>query len=182
MILAVKKKTNMGYSRPQKTLQHFDNSTQPSKKPKITIETEIETEQTIKITKQQQQSDPLSLVIEQQEMIEESFSKIDQFSHNSELDNDDRDDDNDDEDDAIVIFDNSSPQAKQNFCYYCQKQCKNRQDLNAHNKTQKHNKNVFGRQTKFQVGEEIITNKDYDLLTSEKGWLHDSVRVFSIYT
>ncbi len=65
--------------------------------------------------------------------------------------------------------------AKRYFCYYCQIQLKTPQEINQHKKTQKDQKNVQGSLTKFNVGDDIITNKDHDLLISDKGWLSDSV-------
>ena len=68
-----------------------------------------------------------------------------------------------------------SSSTKKIFCYFCQIQFKTAQEINQHKSTKKHNNNVFSSQTKFLVGDDIIKNKDYDDLTSEKGWLSDPV-------
>ena len=76
--------------------------------------------------------------------------------------------------------------AKRFFCIYCQKKFKNSQEIYQHNTGQKHKKNIFYSQTKFKVGAEVITNKDYEILMSEKEWLTDSVGffilIYSYYT
>ena len=162
LILAIKKKTNMGYSRPQKTLQRFDN-TQPSKKRKIAEQLEPTTQTlTIQSLLNQPLTNPQPILIEQQQITEKSPSKLNQNSDTSELDDE-------------LSINSLVCENKKYFCSYCQKQSKTPQEVNQHNKSQKHNKNVFRAQTKFKIGEEIITNKHYDLLMSEKGWLSDSV-------
>ena len=85
-----------------------------------------------------------------------------------------------DGEDLIIEEDTSTAiPAKKFFCCYCQKQYKNSQEIYQHNTTRKHKKNIFNSQTKFKVGAEIITNKAYGILMSEKEWLTDSVSILN---
>jgi hypothetical protein len=58
------------------------------------------------------------------------------------------------------------------FCVPCQIQTQN---MSQHKRSKKHAGNVLALQTKFKVQDESITNKDYEALVAEKGWLSDSV-------
>lgn len=78
--------------------------------------------------------------------------------------------------DLIVDEVKSERPKNQDFCYACQLQFKTVGEMNQHKTSKKHQKNVDAHKTKFIVGDEIITNNDYELLISEKGWLSDSVR------
>jgi hypothetical protein len=49
------------------------------------------------------------------------------------------------------------------------------QNMSQHKRSKKHAGNVLALQTKFKVQDESITNKDYEALVAEKGWLSDSV-------
>ena len=58
------------------------------------------------------------------------------------------------------------------FCEPCQIQIQN---MRQHKRSKKHAENFIALQPKFKVHDEIITNKDYEALVAEKGWLSDSV-------
>ena len=155
LILAVKKKNNMGFSRPQKTLQHFTSSTQPSKKIKI------DPVVLLKPTPDQSADSPRPSNEGQVEK---------QVSNSNSLNNSFVDLDED-----IKIEKSCEYVPKKKFFFCVSKQFKTTQEIYQHNKGAKHLKNVEGTKTKFVVCDDIITNKDYELLTSEKGWLSDSV-------
>ena len=168
LLLGKKKKTNMGYSKPQKTLQKIDkHKISPSKiyKPKSK---EIKMQQNAtKALETKASVNVDSSVINQQPVKPLNF-KSDE-SDDSIIQSSSDDDVKIDEATSTVL------QTKKHFCYFCQIQFKTSQEINQHKSTQKHSKNIFGAQTKFFVGDDIIRNKDYDDLISEKGWLSDSV-------
>jgi hypothetical protein len=74
-------------------------------------------------------------------------------------------------DDEVVALD--KPKIDRDyFCIPCQIHTQNM----SHNKrSKKHVVNVLALQTKFRVHDEIIKNRDFEPLVSEKGWLLDSV-------
>ena len=53
------------------------------------------------------------------------------------------------------------------------------QNMSQHKRSKKHAGNVLALQTKFKVQDESITNKDYEALVAEKGWLSDSVSLLT---
>ena len=124
LILARKKKQNMGFQKPQKTLNSLNKKS-----------------------------------------TQNTFAMIQQPQVNA---------DNDSED--LKIDESiSSPPINETFCYTCKIQFKKVAEVNQHKKTKKHQTNLEATKTKFIVGQEIITFKDFDLLCSDKGGLSDAV-------
>ena len=124
LILARQKKQNMGFQKPQKTLNSLNKKS-----------------------------------------TQNTFAMIQQPQVNA---------DNDSED-LKIDESKSSPPINETFCYTCQIQFKKVAEVNQHKKTKKHQTNLEATKTKFIVGQEIITFKDFDLLCSDKGGLSDAV-------
>ena len=160
LILAVKKKNNMGFSRPQKTLQNLVGNDHPSKKRKLDAPVIQKPPSTLTLQPPQSPSRSTKDQLDQQ-----------QVSNLNSLNNSFVDLDDDIKIEKCSILEPT----KKHFCYSCQKQFKSPQEINQHNKAKSHLKNFEGTKTKFIVGSDTITNKDYEQLTSEKGWLTDSV-------
>jgi hypothetical protein len=156
----------MGFSKPQKTLQHININQNNQLKNKQQLTTKNST--TLKTIEIEPTDEHEKLHVEQQTTLvqQKMLQSDDEITLHDEISL---------EDEIEIDETKSTCVANRYFCYYCQIQFKTPQEINQHKKTQKHQKNVQGSLTKFNVGDDIITNKDYDLLISEKGWLSDSV-------
>lgn len=119
LVLTTKKKINMGFSKPQKTLQQFVENKE-SKKRKI----EPDQPQILKIKSQ--------VPVTNAPVTHAPISLPNNFSDESA--------DSDEEDLKIEEDTTTAVPAKKFFCYYCQKQFKNSQEIYQHNTTQKHKK------------------------------------------
>jgi hypothetical protein len=64
---------------------------------------------------------------------------------------------------------------KKHHCVECNKWFKHNEGLNEHKKRACHLNVIENKKTKFVVGKETITNKNYNDLLSEKGWISDAV-------
>jgi hypothetical protein len=84
---------------------------------------------------------------------------------------------------GLITNEDSYPNAKLNSlildnnfnCSECNIKFKNIHSLNQHKISKLHLKNYRDNQIKFKVGNENITNRDYDNIINKKGWLSDLV-------
>ena len=146
----------MGYSKPQKTLQHFEEvNSQLFKRRRCEIQLPV--------------PQPLATMTTQQQLSPYKFKQVEiqAISQNSKLSL---------EEQIEIENDKSTAPPVKN---HCKCQFKSAQEVNQHNKSKKHIKNLISSQTIFSVGTDIITNKDYEKLIESKGWLSDAVSASS---
>ena len=148
LMLANKTKKRMGFSRPQKTLKKHDHDNEA-------IMSQPATKKSKQHEEIQQSITPSCLPTDNQN--ESNTDVVEAYT------------------DQIITLKSTN---KSNFCIDCQKQFSSYQGLHQHKKSDIHTKVIKGRKAKWKIGEEIILNKDYDALISEKGWLCDAVSFF----